>query len=373
MQTMRGRSGHTRVSAKPGRPATLLDNESPYGSRRVVVEYDGWTTAAYLHDKSGPVAATWIANHHPAPPEVDLKLLESGQAPQMPDGHTRHPDGRPRLDSQPLRAIWFEEGDGVAIFSAGELLAVIPGWSDMSKGMPGYSRDVIGQTPFGWSLEEGMEGLGPRVTDAADFWRWRRDPAAWAQFQQSMLGHLLARLGPGARYWDVSGSRQPVVGVSERPPTGHRSYTVLTTVGMSCQRMPVIEQTGPGASARARIELAVATDLPSNTAARIFLWLAQYPWREVAWIGSGQAIRWYHEPATFPLNGGNEAVLFLDDPSKLLGPEVPDLSGFTVTGEPVTWLWLIPITNRERLLADGRGAMHLVNQVAAHSRSWIVG
>jgi hypothetical protein len=142
---------------------------------------------------------------------------------------------------------------------------------------------------------------------------------------------------------------------------------------MSCQRMPGIEQTGPGALGRARIELAVATTLPSNQAARIFLWLAQYPWREVTWIETGQAIRWYHEPSSFPLGNGNEAILFLDNPGRLLGPEVPDLSGFTVAGEPVRWLWLIPVSNRERLLARGRGAASLVNQMASQSRSWVVG
>lgn len=372
MQTMRGKSSQPRISAEPGRPVVLLDGDSPYGSRRVVVEYDGCTSAAYLHDMSAPIAATWLANHRPAPADIDLAMLESGQAPEMPAAHTKYPEGRPPLDARSLHALWFEEGDGVAIFEAGELLAVIPGWSDMSKGMPGYSRDVIGQTPFGWSLDEAMEGLGPRVTEATDFWQWRLDHDAWAQFQQGMLGHLLARLGPGARYWDVSASRQPLVGVSERPPTGRRAYSVLTTVGMSCQRMPVIEQTGQDAAGRTRIELAVATDLPSNQAARIFLWLAQYPWREVSWLGSGQAVPWYHEPTTFPLGSGNEAVLFLADPSPLLGPEVPDLSGFTVTGEPVKWLWIIPITNRERLLADGRGAYSLVNQMASQSRSWII-
>jgi hypothetical protein len=183
---------------------------------------------------------------------------------------------------------------------------------------------------------------------------------------------MLARLGPGARYWDVSGNNRPVVGVSERPPTGRRTYNVLSTVGMSCQRMPGIEQTGPGAAGKARIELAVATTLPSNQAARIFLWLAQLPWRDVRWLQDGKTIRWYHEPASFPLGTGNEALLFLDNPGRLLGPEVPDLSGFTVAGEPVTWLWLIPITNRERLLAKGRGAASLVNQMASQSRNWVV-
>jgi Suppressor of fused protein (SUFU) len=372
MQSMRGRTGQARISAEPGRPATLLDSESPYGSRRVVVEYDGWTTAAYMHDRNEPVAATWLANHRRAPADINLSLLDAGQAPEMPDGYTKHPDGRPPLDTQALRAVWFEEGDGVALFEGADLLAVIPGWSDMSKGMPGYSRDVVGQTPFGWSLDEAIEGFGPRVSEASDFWRWRLDRQAWGQFQQGMLGHLLARLGPGARYWDVSAAARPQVGVSERPPVGRRAYSVLTTVGMSCQRMPGIEQTGAGATGRARIELAVATTLPSNQAARIFLWLGQYPWREINWLETGQAVRWYHEPSTFPLGSGKEAVLFLENPARLLGPEVPDLSGFTVAGEPVKWLWLIPISNRERLLAEGRGASSLVNQMASQSRSWVV-
>ncbi len=372
MQSTRGRTS-PRIPGQPGRPATLLDSESPYGSRRLVVECDGWTTAAYLYDPAEPIAATWIANHHRAPAGVDLDLLDAGQAPAMPEGYTKHPEGLPPFDPKALRAVWFEEGDGVAVLDGDDLLAVIPGWADMSKGMPGYSRDVIGQTPFGWSLDEALEGLGPRVREAIDFWRWRLDPQAWAQFQQGMLGHLLARLGPGARYWDVSEGRQPLVGVSERPPGGHRDFTVVTTVGMSCQRMPVIEQTEQGAAGRAKIELAVATTLPGNQVGRIFRWLAQYPWREVSWIGSGHTLAWHHGPASFPLGGGNEAVLFLDNPGLLLGPRVPDLSGFTVAGEPVTWLWMIPITNRERLFAESRGASSLVNQMASQSRSWVVG
>ena len=71
--------------------------------------------------------------------------------------------------------------------------------------------------------------------------------------------------------------------------------------------MPVVEQYAEDASSCARIELALATTMPSPEAARIFLWLAQYPWRAVTWFGPGHSIRWYHEPATFPLGGGNTA------------------------------------------------------------------
>jgi suppressor of fused protein SUFU len=373
MSSLRKGARGSRLATSAVQPGILLESESPYGSRRVVVAYDGFTTAAYLHDADAVVGAAWIANHQPAPPSTDLSRLNAGQAPLMPTSHTKHAGGRPPLDARTLRALWFEEGDGVAIIEGGQLLAVIPGWCEMSRGMPGYSRDVMGQTPFGWSLDDAMEGLGPRADRATAFWRWRQREDSWAGFQQSMLGHLLARLGPGARYWDVGGGKQPSVGVSERPPTEHRPYTVLSTLGMSCQRMPVVEQVMEDPTGCARIELAIATTMPSPEVARIFLWLAQYPWRAVTWFGAGHTIRWYHEPATFPLGGGNEAVLLLDNPAQLLGPEVPDLSGFSFAGEPVRWLWILPITQRERLLAKERGAASLVTQLAAQRRSWVVG
>ena len=349
----------------------LLDSVSPYGSRRVVVEYDGNSTSAYLHDKSGPVAATWIANHLAAPESVDVARLRAGHAPEMPAEHTKHPAGSPLLEAGSLTALWLEEGDGVAILQSGEPLAVLPGWSDLSKGMPGYSRDVIGQTPFAWSLDDALEGLGPRLRRAEQFWPWRESKDAWASFQQAMLGHLLARLGPGGGYWDVSGGKQPLTGVSERPPGPRRPFTVLSTLGMSCQRMPVVEQTGEGAAGRARIELALATTLPSAQAARIFLWLAQFPWREVTWLGAGHSIPWYHDASTFPLGGGNEAVLLLDDPARLPGPDAPRLDGFLAADEPVRWLWVVPISERERRLAADRGSASLVNQLTAQRRSWV--
>jgi hypothetical protein len=388
MPSLRKGASPSRISAGPGRaaqPAVLLDSESPYGSRRVVVEYDGTTTAAYVHDAGGPVAATWIANHGAAPQAVDPAGLSSGQAPQMPAAHTKHPQGRPPLDPAGLSALWLEEGDGVAVLEYGTPVAVIPGWADMATGRPGYASDVIGQTPFGWSLDQALEGLGPRIADARRFWAWRSDPGAWASFRQAVSGHLTGALGPAGQYWDVSGGRPPLVGVSERPPTAQRPYTVLATAGMSAQRMPVIEQAGEGAAGRSRIELALATTMPSAAAARIFLWLAQYPWREVTWLGAGHTVPWYHEPGTFPLRGGaggaggeggaegNSAVLLLDEPGWLPGPEVPQLGGFTVAGAPVRWLWVVPVSERERQLGADAGAGSLITHLAARGRSWVAG
>jgi hypothetical protein len=143
---------------------------------------------------------------------------------------------------------------------------------------------------------------------------------------------------------------------------------------MSCQRMPVVEQVLDDSSGYARIELAVATTLPSAQAARVFLWLATYPWNAVTWFGPGHSVRWYHEPSTFPLGGAAEAVLLLDRAGPALdGPEPPDLSGFTFGGDPVRWLWVIPISERDRQLARDRGSAALVGRLAAQHRSWVVG
>src|ERR1700684_2807242 len=229
-------SGPTR----PREPVTLLESVSPYGSRTVTVESDGLTTAAYLHDDTAPISATWIANHRPAPPASDRARLDAGRAPMMPAGRTKHPGGRPPLQASALEALWFEEGDGGAILEHGRPLAVIAGWSDMDRGMPGYSRDVIGQTPFGWSLDDAMEGLAPRLERSRAFWRWRQSPNGWGEVQQGGLRHLLPPLGPGGHYWAPSAGNQPLTGVTERPSTARRPFTVLSTVGMSCQRMPVV-------------------------------------------------------------------------------------------------------------------------------------
>ena len=103
------------------------------------------------------------------------------------------------------------------------------------------------------------------------------------------------------------------------------------------------------------------------------VWLATYPWRAVTWFGPGHSVRWYHEPATFPLGGnqGYDAVLLLDSPGSLPGPQPPDLSGFTFGGDPVRWLWIVPISERDRQLAKEHGSASLVSRLAAQQRSWV--
>ena len=45
---------------------------------------------------------------------------------------------------------------------------------------------------------------------------------------------------------------------------------------------------------------------------------------------------------------------------------------FSVDGDPVRWLWIIPITERSRQAAKEYGSASLVSRLAAQGRSWIV-
>ena len=104
-------TSHTET-AGPGTPVTLLESSSPYGSRRVTVEYDGLTTAAYLHDDTSVISATWIANHQPAPDAIDQARLDAGRAPLMPADRTKHPGGRGRCGGRRWRRCGSRKATG---------------------------------------------------------------------------------------------------------------------------------------------------------------------------------------------------------------------------------------------------------------------
>ena len=245
---------------QPRPPVTLLESFSPYGSRKVTVEYDGLTTAAYLHDDTSAISATWIANpparspvHRPGQAGRRARAADARRANRAPAGQAAAA-GR-RAGSAVVRGKGTGRDPGERAAGRGHR-----GWCDMDRGMPGYSSDVIGQTPFGWSLDDAMEGLRPAGTVpgllalAAVGQRVGAVPAG------------AARPPAAAAQAGRPGNRRPpgrLTGVTERPSGPHRPYTVLSTVGMSCQRMPVVEQVLDDPSRYARIELAIATTLPS--------------------------------------------------------------------------------------------------------------
>ncbi|GGV02817.1 hypothetical protein GCM10010182_20720 [Actinomadura cremea] len=373
------------AAAARDRGATVVHAETnPYGSRRLVIESDADVTAAYLKDpRESIVGAVWVANHRAAPASLDRARLDTGVAPLLPESHVRRPEGRDALDAGALEVVWFEEGDGVAVLEAGDPLFVIPGWSDMGRGIPGYARDATEQSPFAFPLAEEIDDFGARVDRARVHWKTSRAERSWAEYQQSILGHLLQRVGPGGHYLHDVGRRSPdgergtapTVGLTERPPQDGREFTVLSTVGMSRQRMPTIELYEEDVSPYARAELALASTLPARRTNNVFPWLAPYPWRSVTWFAPGDVVRWPHDDRPFPMAGEGsdwEGVLLLEDPARLLGPAPPALTDLTVQGDPVRWLWLVPITAEEHRFAKTEGSDALVRRLARDGRTWVV-
>ena len=100
-------------------PVTLLESFSPYGSRKVTVEYDGLVTAAYLHDDTAAITATWIANHQPAPQATDQARLDAGRAPLMPAARTKYPAGGRRCRPTRWRRCGSRRVTGLRSWRAG--------------------------------------------------------------------------------------------------------------------------------------------------------------------------------------------------------------------------------------------------------------
>lgn len=351
----------------------LLDQTSPYRSRRLIVEDDSATTAAYLLDPRGEVLVpVWLANHRMAPETSKGEDLAPGRAPLMPGDHTKHPQGRPAFDPDQLRAVWFEEGDGVALLDGEGLLAVIPGWAEADKGLPGYSREAIGRSPYAWALDDVAPRLWPRVVHAEAYWEWRSAPGAWKNVQRTVFSHLSQTVGPGGHYWDVSDGSAPLLCVSERPATAERQHTIVSTVGMCGQRMPTLDRYMAEVAAYARVELALATTMPAHLAARMFRWLGVFPWRAVTWFGPGHSVKWFQGNDGSGLSQSYTAALLVADPGPLAGPPAPDTSGLTFHGDPVRWLWVVPITRAEHLFAKEHDTSTLIDKLAAENRSWIL-
>lgn len=358
---------HAGPAGRTGAPATLLDQVSPYGSRKITVECDDAVTAMYLHTPAAVRAATWVANHCPAPDRFDQSRIDAGLTPVMPADHTKHPAGRPRLDPAQLEVLWFAEGDGAALLERGQPVAVIAGWSDADRGLPGYSAEAVGWTPFAGSLSEAASGLTPALDRAARHWRWLRG-GGWDRFRGSILTHLEQASRTQPRYQPPGPGLGPAIGLAECPPGDGRPYSVWSTAGMSAQRMPAVEQEFTDPRRHARIELAIAAAEPAPWIAPVLAFLGTYPWRAIAWFGPGHTIQL---PAAIPQAPPGVMLADFSMLTTMPGPPPVNLAGFVFGNDPVRWLWALPVSERDRQLAKTWGAASLLQRLQRPGGSWI--
>lgn len=360
-------------------PEVLLQETSPYRTRRASLLRGPTDTYLYLEDLTGPApetrSAVWVENHMSAAPGIAvappavLAATDGDQAaepPRMGALGTRFPDGCPPLGPN-LGLIWFEEGDGVALVDEHGVVAVIPGWAG-EEDFFGYSRNAVGRSILAWApTPPEMEALTSKAKDSREFWEWRTADG-WPHVRSAAQAHASSRLGAAIHTWPVSGGDLP-----EMIATRHRlaeDIWVTVTTGLCAQRMAGVEQFLDDPDQFSRVELAIARRRPDGEVDDLVAALAGIPFGRCTWLGDGHTVG--GRPGSYPAFGPDRAAVLLSrDPPSGEGPEPPDLSGLVVRGEGVTYLWVLVIDELTFAIARGRDATAALEHLRTRGETWV--
>ncbi|HEX2575185.1 MAG TPA: suppressor of fused domain protein [Aquihabitans sp.] len=351
-------------------PELLLQETSPYGTRRASLLRGDGDTYLYLEDLLGAepetTSAVWVANHVPAPTDASATSAP-GSPPRMGAGGTRHPEGCPELGRN-VQLVWFEEGDAVALVDGEGVLAVIPGWAGRDD-FYGYSRYARGRSPLAWELtNDARQVLDQKVVESREFWAWRNG-GAWPEIRKAGQVHLEDRIGPQDAAWPVGESTFPEL-IATRHRMAAGNIWVTATTGLSAQRMAGVEQYLDVPDGATRIELAIARAEPDQAGAELLGALATIPFGRCTWLGEGHTIGGV--PGAYPQFGPDKAALLLTaNPPSAPGKPPPLLTGLVRRGDPVTYLWVILIDEETFRLARGRDARAAVGHLRQQGTTWV--
>jgi hypothetical protein len=355
-------------SHQPPRPNVnvLLEQVSPNDNVLATVEEQRGVVYLYLHAGEGTdfdARACWVRNLRPAPAEIEVEAMKRGEPPLMPAKACAHPDGAPPLDPARLSFLWFEEGDGVALYEGDDLLAVVPGWSG-HENFRGYARDCAEKTPLAWPLKD-AEAIPPRLAAAQAFWQSWEKGNAWAPLRDAMLKAYDRAFGrEHGKYYAIDGGKWPPRALA-RYETDRA--TVLVTLGVCIRPQPKVEQFVQDPRPLRRIELGMALDRgefaePEVMQAANFIGAqANLPWHAYSWLGNGHTVGC--DPC--PVGDEFDAMLLLKSPSgapPVLLPPYRD--------DPVNLLWMVPVTESERRLAAEKGSGELMAKLAPQFPLW---
>lgn len=343
------------------RPAqVLLEQMSPNGNIAAIVENNGSNVYLYLYgspETQFGIRSCWVRNLCPAPSELDRdSMADRGVAPLLPAAYCSHPDGAPPPAPGSLSVVWFEQGDAAALLEDDQVLAIIPAWSGIN-GFDGYARDCIAESPIAWPLgSPDTNVLFARIERAREYWRsWDSNP--WPAYADAQIKAYRSALGEYTKYYAMDGGAWPPKAMLRYD----RSDAIMfTTVGVSLRPMPRIEMSVKDPSPVQRIELAYAidpelADEPSRR--RIGQYISgqtSLPWRQYTFFDEGHTLPCDSIPVG---RSGNAftAVLFTRNPKDAPRVHLP-----YYRGDPVTTLWMLPITRNELLLAKELGSAALL-------------
>jgi len=349
----------------------LLEQEGPNGNVKAIVEDDGRSVHLYLEgtEESGfGVRSCWVRNRKQAPAMMEVERMQAGLAPMLPAKYCADPEaGRP-LRPEDLELLWLEEGDAVALLEKGDVLAVIPPWSGVN-GFAGYARDCALESilcePLG-SPDHDHHGIFARMARAARFWAsWDENP--WPAIQQGIMAAMEASLGPHRRYFSTPPEKWPPRSATVFEKDG---AVAICTGGMSLRPQPLADRHAADPVASRRVELGLAIDgalAPEPLEPLISYVSAQatLPWDRYAWLGEGHTIGCGNLPVG-PSGTRFTRVLLWRDP-----PNAPRIDLPPFQGDPVSILWMVPITDGESKFLDAHGAGSLFERLRAAGAGWI--
>lgn len=343
-------------------PEVVLESWSPVCDIQAFVEKSATCYYLYLWMKpsspSPQLKSCWICNRVAAPDELDVKAMESGNAPLMPKEFVAHPLEGMELEIDKLSVVWFEEGDAVALLSDMDVICVIPGWGGCN-GFHGYSIYANGPGPYAWEMVGAKETLTARTKKSNSFWDFFEHDY-WSDVQKMHMDALEEFFGVHEKYFAIDGGKFPpkalILGTREST-----SYAV--TAGVSLIPMPVVEQYfQEETNHNRRIELGFAATVEHKSLCEhmggAISNIAMIPWREITFLAHGHTVPYRN------INGF-EALLFLN-PKEVPGLEMPIYDRFM--GDDINLLWIVPITQEEYEFVMENGVSELLTKSENKSR-----
>lgn len=351
-------------------PEILLDEVSPNGRISGMVEQTERCCYFYLHGdqaSSFGVRSCWVRNFKPAPDELEVDAMRTGEPPMLPRTHCQHPNGAPRFKMGELAIIWAEEGDAAALTNHGEIIAEIPSWSG-TNGFHGFARDCLGNSSLCWELGTPEINVQfAKYEQASAFWKsWSADPGPWVGLQTELCERLEKALGQHSNYYAIDGGNWPPKAILRIPSRGH---VVLTTIGVCLQPQPKVELHYKDPSPHLRIELGIGLDgsFADDAIKKVASYISgqtSLPWAKFTFLGPGHSI-----PSDVMAELSKGQLSFVLLVKATLG--APDVTLPRFRGDPINSLWMIPITEQERQFAETNGSSQLVNRLESAGVNWV--
>lgn len=137
-----------------------------------------------------------------------------------------------------------------------------------------------------------------------------------------------------------------------------KDANLWVTVGMAVRPVPAVERSVEDASRSRRIELGMALPLDADeelvkTAGDYVAWQTSVPWKQRTWLGHGHTIPCKELEAV-----GYPAVGLLAASQSTYPIELPPFDG-----DPVTLLWLVPLSADEYARAKAEGTDSVLSGV----------